>query len=98
MFRLRGPAPKCWAHARRKLKEVYDHDASPIAKEGLDRIAKLYAIEKEIRGTSAQNRLAVRQEKSAPLVTGFFDWLHIQRARVSRKSRLGEKLAYIDRL
>ena len=28
----------------------------------------------------------------------FFDWLHIQRARVSRKSRLGEKLAYIDRL
>jgi transposase len=88
----------CWAHARRKLKEVYDHDASPIAKEGLDRIAALYAIEKEIRGTSAENRLAVRQEKSAPLVTDFFDWLHVQSARVSRKSRLGEKLAYIDKL
>lgn len=88
----------CWAHARRKLKEVHDHDASPIAKEGLERIAKLYAIEKDIRGTPAENRLAVRQEKSAPLVTDFFDWLHVQRTRVSRKSRLGEKLAYIDRL
>jgi len=98
LFRLRGPAPKCWAHVRCKLKEVYDHDSSPIAKEGLDRIAALYAIEKDIRRTPAENRLAVRQEKSAPLVTAFFDWLHIQRARVSRKSRLGEKLAYIDKL
>ena len=88
----------CWAHVRRKLKEVYDHDSSPIAKEGLERIAKLYAIEKEIRGTPAENRLAVRHEKSAPLVTDFFDWLHVQRARVSRKSRLGGKLAYIDKL
>jgi transposase len=88
----------CWAHARRKLKEVHDHDASPIAKEGLERIAKLYAIEKEVRGTSPETRLAVRQEKTAPLVAGFFDWLHTQRARVSRRSRLGEKLAYIDKL
>ncbi len=85
----------CWAHARRKLKEIYDRDGSGIAGEGLRRIAEFYAIEKEIRGSSADRRLAVRQEKTAPLVEAFGEWLQQQRQRVSAKSRLGEKLAYI---
>lgn len=88
----------CWAHARRKLKEIYDHDASPIAREGQDRIARLYAIEKEIRGASPERRLAIRRERAAPLMVDFFDWLGAQRARISKRSRLGEKLAYIDKL
>ena len=37
--------------------------SAPIASEGLDRIAALYAIEKMIRGKSADERRAVRQEK-----------------------------------
>lgn len=32
----------CWAHARRKLKEIYDRDGSEIAAEGLRRIAEFY--------------------------------------------------------
>ena len=40
----------CWAHARRKLREVFERDGSEIAREGLERIAKLYEIEAEIRG------------------------------------------------
>uniref|UniRef100_UPI0035B605D2 IS66 family transposase n=1 Tax=Yunchengibacter salinarum TaxID=3133399 RepID=UPI0035B605D2 len=39
----------CWAHARRKLKEVFDRDGSEIAAEGLRRIAEIYAIEADIR-------------------------------------------------
>jgi hypothetical protein len=39
--------------------------------------------------------LAVRKTRSAPLVADFGIWPTEQRARVSRKSRLGEKLAYI---
>ncbi|WP_375342051.1 IS66 family transposase, partial [Yoonia vestfoldensis] len=34
----------CWAHARRKLKEVFDRDGSQIAAEGLRRIAEIYAV------------------------------------------------------
>ncbi|WP_353351891.1 IS66 family transposase, partial [Aquicoccus sp. SU-CL01552] len=34
----------CWAHARRKLKEVFDRDGSEIAAEGLRRIAEFYRI------------------------------------------------------
>lgn len=40
----------CWAHARRKLFDIYKRDSSPIAEEGLRRIGLLYDIEREIRG------------------------------------------------
>lgn len=68
-----------------------------IAAEGLRRIAEIYKIEAKIRGTSPDERLAVRQEQSAPLVTDFRLWLTKQRSRISAKSRLGEKLGYIHR-
>ena len=87
----------CWAHARRKLKEVYDKDGSPIAAEGLRRIAEFYKIEAGIRGQSAANRKAARQELTKPLMKDFEIWLKIQRSRISAKCRLGEKLSYIAR-
>ena len=55
----------------------------------------MYAIEKEIRGEPPEVRLAVRQARSAPLAKDFGVWLRRQRARISPKSRLGEKLSYI---
>lgn len=85
----------CWAHARRKLKEVHDRDGSPIAKEGLKRISKFYKIEEAIRGQSAEQRKAARQEQTKPLMADFEVWLKTARSRISVKSRLGEKLGYI---
>jgi transposase len=87
----------CWAHCRRKLREIFDSDGSPIAAQGLHRIAELYAIEAEVRGRTAEKRLAVRKARSAPLVADFGIWLARQRQRVSAKSRLGQKLGYIAR-
>jgi len=87
----------CWAHVRRKLKEVFDRDGSEIAAEGLHRIAEIYAIEKDILGTYPGQRLSARRTRSAPLVAAFGDWLQAQRQRVSVKLRLGETLAYIHR-
>jgi hypothetical protein len=43
---------QCWAHGRRKLKEVFDRDASEITAEGLRRIAEFYRVEADIRGTA----------------------------------------------
>ena len=40
----------CWAHARRKLYDIYEATDSPSAQEGLERIAALYQIEEQIRG------------------------------------------------
>ena len=74
---------------------MQDRDGSPIAAEGLKQIAAFYKIETEIRGKSAAERLAVRQDKTKLLIDAFEGWFRTMRARISRKSRLGEKLAYI---
>ena len=95
----KGGAPSrvahCWAHARRKLKEIFDRDGSEIAAEGLRRIAEFYAVEADIRGVSPGQRLSARQARTALLVAAFGDWLQAQRRKISAKSRLGEKLTYI---
>jgi hypothetical protein len=85
----------CWAHARRKLHDLAEKSSSQIANDGLKQIAALYRIEAEIRGKSPDERLAVRQDRSEPIAKAFGIWLKQQRARVSPKSRIGEKLAYI---
>ena len=87
----------CWAHARRKLHDIYQKDGSEIAAEGLRRIAQIYKIEAGIRGHAPESRLAIRQAQSAPLIEDFRKWLTHQRTRISAKSRLGEKLGYIHR-
>jgi len=60
----------CWAHLRRRFFDLAKGGDAPIANEALERIAALYAIEKTIRGRSADERRAVRQNKSKPLVVG----------------------------
>ena len=77
---------------------VFDSSGSPIAKEGLRRIAQLYRIEDRIRGEPPATRQFVRWTEAAPLVNAFGVWLDEQRSRVSPKSRLGEKLSYIANL
>ena len=65
--------------------------------EALLRIAALYKVEDAIRGSAPEHRRTVRQDLSRPLVDAFFGWLTAQAARVSRKSDLGEAMAYMLR-
>ena len=60
----------CWAHARRKLREVARNATAPIAEEGLKQIAALYRIEKDIRGQSQTARLATRQRTKWAYIFG----------------------------
>ena len=87
----------CWAHGRRKLIAAKPQKGSPIVDEALLRIAALYKVEDAIRGSDPDRRRAVRQELSLPLVDKFFAWLTAQAKRVSRKSDLGEAMAYMLR-
>jgi transposase len=84
----------CWAHLRRGFFDIAKGGNAPIASEALERIAALYAIEKPIRGKSAGERRAVRQEKSKPLVLELKTWLEQQLTRVSGKSPIAEALRY----
>jgi transposase len=85
----------CWAHGRRKLIAAKPQKGSPIVDEALLRIAALYKVEDAIRGTDPDRRCAVRQELSLLLVDEFFAWLTAQAKSVSRKSDLGEAMAYM---
>jgi transposase len=87
----------CWSHGRRKLIKAKPRKGSPLVDEALLRIAALYKIEDAIRGADPDHRRTVRQELSRPLVDEFFTWLAAQAARVSRKSDLGEAMAYMLR-
>jgi len=85
----------CWAHARRKLHDVTQSGAAPIAQEGLAQIQALYRIEKDLRGLTADQRHAARRERSKPIIDTLELWLAQSRARVSSKSPTGEALKYI---
>lgn len=87
----------CWAHGRRALTKAQPKSGSPIVDEALLRIAAIYRVEADIRGLPPDDRRAVRQERSRPLVDEFFAWLTAQAGRVSRKSDLGKALAYMIR-
>src|SRR5439155_24303529 len=73
----------CWAHLRRRFFDIAKGGDAPIASEALERIAALYAIEKTIRGMSADDRRRVRQDKSKPLVASLKTCFEQQLARVS---------------
>src|SRR6056297_212889 len=76
------------------LHDVWTSTRSEIAKEALDRIGKLYDIERRIAGQSAELRRAVRQEKSKPLVETFRTWAERQLTRIPGKSDLAKAFRY----
>jgi transposase len=108
--RAQGPitAALCWAHARRQFFELADIAAnarrgrsaaaiSPIALEAVKRIDGLFDIERGINGQSAEERLRVRREQSAPLVAALEAWLREQRSRLSNSSAVAGPIDYMLR-
>ena len=84
----------CWAHCRRPFYEFHASTKSPLAAEALARIARLYEIEKEIRGSPAEHRHAVRQQRSRPIVEALHAWLQEQLLRLSGASPLAGAMRY----
>ncbi len=68
---------------------------SPLAFEAVKRIDALFDIEREINGSSAEQRLAVRAERSAPLLADLEAWLRAERARLSRHAPVAKAMDYM---
>ena len=84
----------CWLHWRRYFFEIDQGGPAPIAHEALERIAALYAIESRIRGRSAEERRAVRQAETKPLVEALRAWLENRLMAVSDKSTIARAIRY----
>lgn len=84
----------CMAHVRRKFVDVHRAQGSAIADEAIRRIAQLYAVEKEARGSPTDRRFEIRQAKAAPIFDGLESWLHEQLPTISGKSPLAVAIRY----
>lgn len=84
----------CWAHVRRRFYELAAAGPAPIATEALTLIAKLCAVENGIRGKSADERRAVRQENSKPVLDDLEPWLRTKLGLISQKTKLAEAIRY----
>lgn len=85
----------CWAHARRNFFELFVAHQCPTSQEALDRIGKLYDIEEDIRGQSAEVRLSVRQARAVPQLHALQAWMSEKRSRVDKKSALAVACNYV---
>jgi len=105
----RTPGPiieaACWAHARRKFFVLADIAAtarakkpiivSPLAFEAVKRIDAIFALERDINGVHADERLAWRQSDIAPLVGDLERWMRTERARLSRHGDVAKAMDYM---
>jgi transposase len=84
----------CMAHVRRPFYELYEAHKSAVAKETLERIAALYAIEEEIRGRSAEERREIRNARSRPLLESLKQWFEETLGKLSMKSDTTKAIRY----
>jgi len=94
----------CWAHARNKFKEAQatDPERALAAKAW---VRQLYDVEDEAKAEIARLHLVgtaaaavflrLRQEKSVPLLTSFYQWLLAQKAEVLPKSPIAAAINYV---
>jgi transposase len=95
----RKPGPiteaACWSHGRRKFFVIADTSKAPVAVEAVRRIDAIFAIERDINGLSAGDRLATRQQRIAPLIGELEGWMRAERARLSRHADTAKAMNYM---
>jgi transposase len=95
----RSPGPiteaACWSHGRRKFFVLADVAKAPLAVAAVRRIDAIFAIEGEINGLPAEQRLAVRTTRIAPVVAELESWMRSERARLSRHADVAKAMDYM---
>lgn len=89
----------CWAHARRKFMDIVKIWKKPekgLAHEAVDRIGKLYEIERQAREKKLdyESLKALRTKEALPILKELKLWLEEQRPRIPPKSPLGVAIGY----
>ncbi|WP_410171230.1 IS66 family transposase [Brachymonas denitrificans] len=84
----------CMAHARRKFFDLHAASQSPVAAQALESIGSLYAIERELKDLSLEERLRQRQQVAKPLADKYHEWMLAQRQKVPEGSGTARALDY----
>ena len=84
----------CLAHARRKFFDLHAANKSQIAGFALEQFAKVYDIEREVKELSADQRKAIRQQHSKPILDALQQWMTLQRQKLPDSSATARALDY----
>lgn len=89
----------CWAHFRRKFDEALkglpsNKRSGSRAREALQRIARLFAIERRLKNNTPEERLKERNLESRPIVEDLRKWLEDIEKAVLPKSLFGLAVHY----
>lgn len=84
----------CWAHVRRKFFDVHAATGSATAREALDHIGALYAVEDDVRGLPPNERRRERQARAGPALAALRHWLDATLPKLSRRSDLAVAIRY----
>jgi transposase len=84
---------ECWSHARRKFVEA-EKSAPEIAREAVDLIGRLFAVEKQAKDMSVAERLALRQTQSVPVLDELRQKLLVWKERLLPKHPMAEAVNY----
>ena len=87
-------AALCMAHARRKLFEAHQLNASKIAAQAVVLIAELYEIEREAQGLDPDARLLLRQQRARPVADDLHTWLTAQRQMLAKADVTAKAIDY----
>jgi len=84
----------CWAHLRRYFYELHIAGLSDTATWTVERMAGLWSVEQEIRGSPPEIRQTARRTTSAAIVAELFERWEAELKRIPRKSKLAEAIRY----
>lgn len=83
----------CWSHARRKFVEA-EKTALEIAREAVRRIDALFAVERQAKEVSTEERLALRQAQSVPVLAKLREKLLGWKEQLLPKHPMAEAVNY----
>ena len=84
----------CMAHARRKFFELHVANKSQIAEYALGLIGQLYDIEREAKTLDNDSRQELRQLRARPIADALFEWMRLQRLKITDGSATARALDY----
>ena len=84
----------CMAHSRRKFVEVWETTRSPAAQTAIAEIARLYAIESEVKNLTVEERQRQRQARAGPILDALRQWLEVTDAKTAPRSALAKAIQY----
>ena len=84
----------CWAHPRRKIIDA-EKLAPEIAREAVDLIDALFRVERQAKNGSVEERLAIRQARSVPVLAKLRDKLFDWKQQLLPKHSMAEALNYV---